>query len=233
MIASVAGAGRQRQAGRHQRHRDDDPAPVRRVDRRAGRHHEAGAHQRQAAGDDQLGAEPLHQQRSRRGDIAPVTTANGSVAHAGAQRVVAAHDLEVLRDHEDEAEQAEERRARPTRWRRRTGRCANSRTSSSGLRDARLPARRTPPAATADGAKPPSVAVEVQPWSGASIMVHTSSGRRRRPTAARPSRSNRPACGSPRLRQQPPAGDQRDDDERDVDEEDRAPGEVLAAAGRR
>ena len=143
--------------------------------------------------DHELGAEPVHQddghrrqrtghQRERQG------------RDAGPQGRVAAHDLEVLGDHEDEPEQAEERqRDRPAR--RRETRVAEQPHVQQRVAPAQLPARTN---AASDTARrrtraaswaSPSRAPAPRWWS-------RPAGRCRRSSRTAPTGSNRPGASS-------------------------------------
>ena len=152
---------------------------------------------------------------------------------AGLQRRVAEHRLQVLRQQEDRAEQREEHERDRARSRRRTagsgrsaGRASGSTTSAPTTKNADEDRAPTTNAATISG--------DVQPWLGASMIAHSSAPR---PTIDRtaPTGSSRGACGSLESGTKKIAEHERGDHDRHVDEEHRAPPEVLQqhAAGDR
>ena len=98
-----------RQPEGQQHHGEDDRPQVGGVLRRVeGRHDEAGSHQQQPRRHDQPRADlERHHGGDRREDRRH--DREGQRVHAGRQRRVALHELEVLGDQEDEAEEAEER----------------------------------------------------------------------------------------------------------------------------
>ena len=133
---------------------------------------ERRAEQRQAGADDGLGADARRELGARdRGD--GDGDRDGQDPHAGAERGVVAQELEELRDQEDEAEEREERD------RHRAAGRAEAAVEEEGDVEHRvlggaLDERRTAAARPAAIAKPASVVAEVQPCSGASMIVQVS-----------------------------------------------------------
>ena len=155
--------------------------------------------------------------------ISPAAT--GISAQPALERAVAEHELQVLREEEDRPEEREERQ-RDRAAGGREAAVAEQAHVEHRLADAQLPARRTRRARRAARAKPPRITPSVQPRAGASMIAQTSAAEaeaREREAARVEARLRRVA----RLRHQPAPGEQRGDDDREVDEEDEAPVAVL------
>ncbi len=180
-----------------QHHRTDDGAPV---GGRAGvswtAHQEPGGHGEQPGCDHPL-APNRSARRAARGRSRPAPTANGSVCTPARQRREAPHELEVLGDEEDEAEQGEEGDGHghagggEAGVARRCGRRASARGAGA-------PSSRSAAMSAAGARANPSDGRRRRPArrSGASITVHTSRAMRPPIDSMSPTGSNRPACGS-------------------------------------